>query len=109
MALDKEELGDFNQMISVFVLFYKTIWSEVEKQFSELSTEEKHKIFGVIAPSIVQMLNMISDDYDAEETQNQKKEEKNDEETFLTDLIPYISTPIRLKLALPVYPCSFCK
>jgi len=67
MALDKEELKDFNQMISMFVLFYKTIWSEVNKQFSELSCEEKHKIFGVIAPSIVGMLNTVTDDYDAKE------------------------------------------
>jgi hypothetical protein len=50
MEMDKEELEDFNQMIRVFVLFYKTIWSEVEKQFSELPIEERHKIYGVIAP-----------------------------------------------------------
>jgi uncharacterized protein YfbU (UPF0304 family) len=68
MALDKEEIEDFKQMISVFVLFYKTIWSEVEKQFSELPSDEKHKIFSVIAPSIVQMLNLVTDDYDTEET-----------------------------------------
>jgi uncharacterized protein YfbU (UPF0304 family) len=63
MAIDKEELEDFNQMISMFVLFYKAIWSEVNKQFSELPQEEKHKVFAIIAPSIVGMLNM-SADYD---------------------------------------------
>jgi hypothetical protein len=68
MAMDKEELEDFNQMIRMFVLFYKTIWSEVKTQFSELPTEEKHKIFGVIAPSIVGMLNMASDDSNTDET-----------------------------------------
>ena len=31
MELGKEEVEDFKQMISVFVLFYKIIWSEVEK------------------------------------------------------------------------------
>ena len=70
MALDKEELEDFKQMISMFVLFYKTIWSEVEKQFSELPIEEKHKIYGVIAPSIVGMLNMAADDSNADETRS---------------------------------------
>jgi hypothetical protein len=68
MALNKEELEDFKQMISVFVLFYKIVWSEVEKQFSELSTEEKHKVFGVIAPSIVGMLKMTADDNNIDET-----------------------------------------
>ena len=72
MDLDKEEMEDFKQMISVFVLFYKVIWSEVEKQFSELPSDEKHKIFSVIAPSIVQMLNLVTDD--TEETKPPSKE-----------------------------------
>lgn len=76
MALDKEELKDLNQMISMFVLFYKTIWSEVDKQFSELPREEKHKIFGVIAPSIVGMLNTVADDYDAEEPSRKRKSDR---------------------------------
>ena len=44
MELGKEEVEDFKQMISVFVLFYRIIWSEVEKQYSELPSDEKHKI-----------------------------------------------------------------
>ncbi len=72
MELGKEEVEDFKQMISVFVLFYKIIWSEVEKQFSELPSEEKHKIFSVIAPSIVQMLNLVTDN--PEETKPQRKQ-----------------------------------
>jgi hypothetical protein len=72
MELGKEEVEDFKQMISVFVLFYKIIWSEVEKQFSELPSEEKHKIFSVIAPSIVQMLNLATDD--TEETKSKRKQ-----------------------------------
>lgn len=76
MELDKEELEDFNQMISVFVLFYKTIWSEVEKQFPELSTEEKHKIYGVIAPSIVGMLNMTADDSNEHEIRSKPRNKR---------------------------------
>jgi hypothetical protein len=75
MAWDKEELEDFKQMISVFVLFYKTVWSEVEKQFSELPAEEKHRVFSVIAPSIIGMLNMTADDSNIDET-NPKKTNK---------------------------------
>jgi hypothetical protein len=67
MALDKEELENLKQVTSMFVLFYKNIWNEVEKQFTDLPTEEKHKIFGVIAPSIVQTLNTVPDDCETEE------------------------------------------
>jgi len=68
MEMDKEEIEDFNQITHMFVSFYKTIWSEVEKQFSELPAEERHKIYGVIAPSIVGILNNAADDSDADET-----------------------------------------
>jgi hypothetical protein len=76
MALDKKELEDLNQMIHMFVLFYKTIWNEVNKQFSELPREEKHKIFRVIAPSIVGMLNTVTDDYDTEQSSHKGKNER---------------------------------
>lgn len=72
MAVDKEEFDEFNNIISNFVLFYKVIWGEVEKQFSELPQEEKHKIFGVIAPSIVGMLN-LRDEPDSTEYEQQPK------------------------------------
>jgi len=75
MALDKEETEDLNQMIHIFVLFYKTIWNEVDKQFPELPRQEKHKIFKVIAPSIAEMLNTAMTDYDTEQT---IPKEKND-------------------------------
>jgi hypothetical protein len=73
MAMDKEELEELNQMIRMLVFFYKTIWSEVKTQFSELPTEEKHKIYGVIAPSIVGMFNMTSDDSNADETRSKPR------------------------------------
>ena len=73
MALDKQNMEDLKQMISTIILFYKTAWSEVEKQFSELPSEERHKIFSVIAPSIIQILNMIPDDYDTEETKPKRR------------------------------------
>jgi hypothetical protein len=76
MARDKEELEDLNQMIRMFVLFYKTIWNEVNKQFSELPGEDKHKIFGVIAPSIVGMLNTVADDYNTEQSNRKGRNER---------------------------------
>ena len=57
----------------MFVLFYKNIWNEVEKQFADIPSEEKHKIFGVGAPSIVQTLNTLPDDYDAENPSAKKE------------------------------------
>jgi hypothetical protein len=74
MAFDEEALEDFNQIISNFVVFYKLIWSQVDKQFSELPQEEKHKVFGIIAPSIVAMLNMYTDDNT--QTANPKQQNK---------------------------------
>jgi hypothetical protein len=76
MALDKEELEDLNQMIHMFVLFYKTIWNEVNKQFPELPREEKYKIFGVIAPSIIGMLNTVTDSYDTEQSSSKGRNER---------------------------------
>lgn len=73
MALDKEDMEDLKQTISTIILFYKTAWSEVEKQFSEIPTEERQKIFSVIAPSIIQILNMIPDGNGAEETKPKKR------------------------------------
>jgi hypothetical protein len=73
MALDKKESENLKQVTSMFVLFYKNIWNEVEKQFADLPREEKHKIFGVIAPSIVQTLNTVPHDYEAEEPIRQKR------------------------------------
>jgi len=89
MGFGKEELEDFNQMIGMFVLFYKTIWSEVQKQFSELPQEEKHKIFGVIAPSIVGTLNMGAYD-DPQDTPQQKHPQKKKE--IKTKISPSSST-----------------
>ena len=45
----------------------------MEKQFADIPSEEKHKIFGVGAPSIVQTLNTLPDDYDAENPSAKKE------------------------------------
>jgi len=76
MALDKEEMNEFNNVISNFVLFYKIIWGEVEKQFSELPQEEKHKVFAVIAPSIIEMLNLRDEKESIEDQQQPKARRK---------------------------------
>ena len=62
MILEKEEVENLKQMTSMFVLFYKNIWNEVEKQFADLPREEKNKIFGAVAPSIVQTFTTFLDD-----------------------------------------------
>jgi uncharacterized protein YfbU (UPF0304 family) len=76
MELDKEEIADFKQMISMFVLLYKTIWDEVEKQFSELPQEEKHRVFSVIAPSMIEMFTMAGDESETETTNKRKQQKK---------------------------------
>jgi len=44
------------------VLFYKTICSEVNKRFSELYSEEKHKNIQVIAPQSSN-INTVTEGY----------------------------------------------
>ena len=76
MELDKEEIADFKQMIGMFVLLYKTIWDEVEKQFSELPQEEKHRVFSVIAPSMIEIFTMAEDKGETETNKRKQKKKK---------------------------------
>ena len=51
-AFSDEELEDLKASVKGIVLLFRTIWEEVEQQFSELPTEERHRIFSVIAPLV---------------------------------------------------------
>ena len=62
ITLDEEEVEKLKEVTVIFVLFYKNIWNEVEKQFADLPREEKNKIFGAVAPSIVQTFTTFLDD-----------------------------------------------
>ena len=47
-----EEFEELKDVIREMVTMFKTVWYEVEHQFSELPREERHRIFSLIAPFI---------------------------------------------------------
>jgi len=50
-----EEFEELKDVIGEMVSLFKTVRDEVEHQFSELSEEERHRIFSLIAPFIADM------------------------------------------------------
>ena len=59
MTVD-EEFEELKEAIRVMVTMFKTVWDEVEHQFSELPREERHQIFSVMAPIITDILAMVA-------------------------------------------------
>jgi len=51
-ASSDEEFEDLKEGVKGIVLLFRTIWEEVEHQFSELPKEERYRIFSVIAPVV---------------------------------------------------------
>jgi len=58
MAVD-EEFEELKEGIREMVILFKTVWDEVEQQFSDLSREEQHRIFSVIAPFITDIFAVV--------------------------------------------------
>lgn len=59
MTVD-EEFEELKEVIREMVTMFKTVWDEVEHQFSELPREERHRIFSVIAPIITDIFAMAA-------------------------------------------------
>jgi len=59
MAVD-EEFEDLKETIRETVILFKTVWDEVEQQFSGLPREERHRIFSLIAPFITDIFAMAA-------------------------------------------------
>ena len=45
MMADDEESEELKETIREFVIMFKTVWDEIEHQFSGLSREERFRIF----------------------------------------------------------------
>lgn len=58
MTVD-EDFEEMKGAVRGMVIMFKTVWDEVEHQFSELSREERHRIFSVIAPFITDIFAMV--------------------------------------------------
>jgi len=55
-----EEFEELKEVIREMVILFKTVWDEVEHQFSGLSKEERHRIFSIIAPFITDIFAMAT-------------------------------------------------
>ena len=55
---DSEIFDDLKIVARQTVSFFRTVRDEVEVQFSELSPEERHKVFLMIVPFVADLLTM---------------------------------------------------
>lgn len=53
---DKLFFEEWNEISREMVFMFKTVWDEVERQFSGLSKEDRFQVFSVAAPSISDLL-----------------------------------------------------
>jgi hypothetical protein len=57
MTVDKI-YDEWKQISREMIIMFKTVWDEIEQQFSGLSIEERFRVFSVVAPFISDMFNM---------------------------------------------------
>ena len=55
-----EEFEELKDVIGEMVTMFKTVWDEVEHQFSELPSEERRRIFSLIAPLVTDVFAMAT-------------------------------------------------
>jgi len=73
---DNEEFEELKEGIREMVILVKTVWDEVEHQFSDLSKEERHRIFSLIAPCITDIFAMAASESIMEDTTKPSKKRK---------------------------------
>ena len=55
---EDEDLREWKELAREIVFTYKVVWDEVERQFPELSIDDRHRIFSLISPCINNMFAM---------------------------------------------------
>jgi len=60
MMTADEELEELKETIRELVIMFKTVWDEIEHQFSGLSREERFRIFSVVAPFITDIFRIAA-------------------------------------------------
>lgn len=70
-----EEYKDFKEGIKGTVLLFKAIWDEVNHEFSELTRDERFRIFSTIAPILTDALIAMAD-MDVREELNEREGKK---------------------------------
>jgi hypothetical protein len=65
---EDEDLEDLKGLARGIVGMYKAVWDEVERQFPELSIEDRHRIFSLISPFINSMFAMAMKEGEMEDS-----------------------------------------
>jgi hypothetical protein len=76
MMTDDEESEELKETIREFVNVFKTVWDEIEHQFSGSSREERFRVFSVVAPFITDVFSMAAREEMMEDTVKPDSEKK---------------------------------
>jgi len=76
MSVSSGEVEDLREVIRDMVFMFKTVWEEIDKQFPDLSRDEKYRVFYIIAPSVADMMYAMMEDI-AEYLEKPKKKRKS--------------------------------
>ena len=56
---ENDDLEELKGVARATVSMYKAVWDEIERQFPELSIEDRHRIFSLISPFINNMFAIM--------------------------------------------------
>ena len=76
MMSSDEGFEELKETIREFVNVFKTVWDEIEHQFSGSSREERFRIFSVVAPFITDIFHMAASEEMMEDTVKPDSERK---------------------------------
>ena len=68
MMSSDEGFEELKETIREFVNVFKTVWDEIEHQFSGSSREERFRVFSVVAPFITDVFSMAAREEMMEDT-----------------------------------------
>ena len=60
MMTADEGFEELKEIIRESVILFKTVWDEIERQFSGLPKEDRFQVFSVVAPFITDMFGMAA-------------------------------------------------
>jgi len=72
-----EEFEELKDVIRGMVTMFKTVWDEVEHQFSELPSEERCRIFSLITPLITDAFALAARESVTEDASKPVSKRKN--------------------------------
>ena len=68
MMTADEGFEELKEIIRESVILFKTVWDEIERQFSGLPKEDRFQVFSIVAPFITDMFCMAAREGAMEET-----------------------------------------